>query len=53
VLAEVRERGALATLAGGNVLRICPALTIRQDELREGMQLVEQAFDALAKELSP
>jgi acetylornithine/succinyldiaminopimelate/putrescine aminotransferase len=53
VLARVRERGVLATLAGGNVLRISPALTIRAEELAEGMTLVTQAFEDLAKEGSP
>ena len=47
-LAAVREQGALATLAGGNVLRICPPLTITEAELREGMQRVHAAFAALA-----
>jgi acetylornithine/N-succinyldiaminopimelate aminotransferase len=50
VLQRVRERGVLATLAGGNVLRISPALTIRAEELAEGMTLVTQAFEDLAKE---
>jgi acetylornithine/N-succinyldiaminopimelate aminotransferase len=53
VLTRVRESGVLATLAGGNVLRICPALTITATELDEGMTLVEGAFEALARELSP
>jgi 4-aminobutyrate aminotransferase-like enzyme len=42
----------LATLAGGNVLRICPALTITADELAQGMSIVEGAFEELAKELA-
>ena len=49
VLATVREHGALATLAGGSVLRICPALTIQESELREGMERVHAAFAALAQ----
>ncbi len=47
-LGKVREQGALATLAGGNVLRICPALTITEQELNEGMECVHAAFAALA-----
>lgn len=47
-LAAVREQGALVTLAGGNVMRICPALTITQEELRDGLARVKAAFAALA-----
>ncbi|MEY4510890.1 MAG: hypothetical protein RLZZ450_3012 [Pseudomonadota bacterium] len=47
-LARVREHGTLATLAGGNVLRICPALTITQAELSDGLTRVRAAFAALA-----
>ncbi|MDB4971733.1 MAG: Acetylornithine aminotransferase [Myxococcaceae bacterium] len=50
-LARVREQGALATLAGGNVLRICPALTITQAELSEGLAHVRAAFDVLSHSL--
>jgi acetylornithine/N-succinyldiaminopimelate aminotransferase len=53
VLARVRDHGALATLAGGNVLRICPALTITEDELREGLSRVHAAFASLAGEVAP
>jgi acetylornithine/N-succinyldiaminopimelate aminotransferase len=55
-LGQVREQGALATLAGGNVLRICPALTITQAELREGLAHVHAAFAVLeqrAQESAP
>jgi acetylornithine/N-succinyldiaminopimelate aminotransferase len=47
-LARVREHGTLATLAGGNVLRICPALTITKAELSDGLTRVRAAFAALA-----
>jgi acetylornithine/N-succinyldiaminopimelate aminotransferase len=50
VLGKLREQGVLATLAGGNVLRICPALNITQAELDEGMAGVEQALVALGQE---
>jgi acetylornithine/N-succinyldiaminopimelate aminotransferase len=53
VLAKVRANGVLATLAGGNVLRICPALNITQAELAEGMAGVARSFAQLAQELSP
>jgi predicted acetylornithine/succinylornithine family transaminase len=48
VLAALREHGVLATLAGGNVLRVCPALTITENELAEGMALIASAFETLA-----
>lgn len=51
VLSRVREHGVLATLAGGNVLRICPALNITQSELAEGLALVEVALASLAAEV--
>jgi predicted acetylornithine/succinylornithine family transaminase len=50
LLLKLREKGVLATLAGGNVLRISPALNISEAELREGMQIVEGLFAELAKE---
>ncbi|HEX6244041.1 MAG TPA: acetylornithine transaminase [Polyangiales bacterium] len=53
VLGAVRAQGVLATLAGGNVLRICPALNIKAEELAEGMQGVALAFAQVAQELAP
>jgi diaminobutyrate-2-oxoglutarate transaminase len=50
VLGKLREQGVLATLAGGNVLRICPALNITQAELDEGMAGVEGALVALGQD---
>ncbi|MDB4987205.1 MAG: Acetylornithine aminotransferase [Myxococcaceae bacterium] len=50
-LGRVREQGALATLAGGNVLRICPALTITAAELSEGLAHVRAAFAVIEKSL--
>ena len=46
-LAQLREQGVLATLAGGNVLRLCPALTITEAELSEGLAHVRAAFAVL------
>jgi acetylornithine/N-succinyldiaminopimelate aminotransferase len=46
-LAQLREQGVLATLAGGNVLRFCPALTITEAELAEGLAHVRSAFAKL------
>ena len=52
VLARVREHGVLATLAGGNVLRISPALTITAAELAEGMAQVDRALAELSAEMT-
>jgi acetylornithine/N-succinyldiaminopimelate aminotransferase len=51
VLGKVREQNVLCTLAGGNVLRISPALTITADELAEGMARVAAAFESIAQEM--
>ncbi|MET0343487.1 MAG: acetylornithine/succinylornithine family transaminase [Polyangiales bacterium] len=48
-LGAARDQGVLATLAGGNVLRICPALIITKAELEEGMARVHAGLEALAK----
>jgi acetylornithine/succinyldiaminopimelate/putrescine aminotransferase len=45
----LREQGALGTIAGGNVLRLCPALTITRDELHDGLERVRNAFAKLAE----
>jgi acetylornithine/N-succinyldiaminopimelate aminotransferase len=50
LLGKLREQGVLATLAGGNVLRICPALNITQAELDEGMAGAEAVLVALGQE---
>jgi predicted acetylornithine/succinylornithine family transaminase len=52
-LVKLREQGVLATLAGGNVLRICPALNITQAELEEGMVGVASGLVTLAEEAVP
>lgn len=41
ILASVFEAGLLITLAGGNVLRISPALNVTKDELDEGLAIIE------------
>jgi 4-aminobutyrate aminotransferase/(S)-3-amino-2-methylpropionate transaminase len=44
------ERGLLLLACGlyGNVIRLLPALTIGDDELEEGLALLDEAFDAIA-----
>jgi len=40
----IQEAGVLTTLAGGDVLRLCPALTISVDEVEEGLAVVEKVL---------
>ncbi|MBW1876391.1 MAG: aminotransferase class III-fold pyridoxal phosphate-dependent enzyme, partial [Deltaproteobacteria bacterium] len=40
-LAAVHSAGLLLTIAGGNVIRISPSLNVTQDELDEGLAILE------------
>ena len=40
-LAAIHAAGLLVTTAGGNVLRISPALNVTRDELDEGLAILE------------
>jgi 4-aminobutyrate aminotransferase-like enzyme len=40
------ERGVLVITAGGNTLRIAPPLVITEDELEEGLDVVEAVLCA-------
>jgi acetylornithine/N-succinyldiaminopimelate aminotransferase len=42
--AALRDAGLLVTVAGGNALRLSPPLTITQDELDEGVSLIDQVL---------
>ncbi len=42
-----RKAGVLSLVAGPNVLRFVPPLTITQDEMREGLQRLESALAAV------
>jgi len=44
VLTRLREAGVLVTLAGGDVLRFTPALTIGQTDLDEGLAVVDRVL---------
>jgi acetylornithine/N-succinyldiaminopimelate aminotransferase len=46
LIAATRERGVLLSIAGGNVLRFSPPLTITQAELSEALSAVEAALKA-------
>lgn len=47
LLKAVRGEHMLAVLAGDNVLRIVPPLTVTADEVREGLSRIEKALDHL------
>jgi acetylornithine/succinyldiaminopimelate/putrescine aminotransferase len=49
-LSALREQGVLGTIAGGNVLRLCPALNITREELHDGLSRVRAAFQALSEQ---
>jgi acetylornithine/N-succinyldiaminopimelate aminotransferase len=46
ILAEIRTRGVLLSIAGGNVLRFSPPLCITQAELAEALNIVEAVLAA-------
>ena len=43
-IAAVHAAGLLLTLAGGNVVRFSPALNVKQDELDEGLLILEKVL---------
>lgn len=43
-LAAIRAEHVLMTIAGGNVLRICPALTVTESELEEGVTVMRRVL---------
>ena len=46
VVAAARERGLLVITAGTNTLRFLPALTITEDEIQEGLAILDAAMAA-------
>jgi 4-aminobutyrate aminotransferase-like enzyme len=47
LLAKIRDKGVLLTLAGGSALRLTPPLVITQDEIREGLEIIDAALGEL------
>jgi acetylornithine/succinyldiaminopimelate/putrescine aminotransferase len=43
-LVELRERGVLVTLAGGQAIRLSPPLIIQKHELDEGLEAISQVL---------
>lgn len=48
VLAQIRERGVLLSIAGANVLRFTPPLCVTRAEIDEGCEVVEQVLAGTA-----
>jgi predicted acetylornithine/succinylornithine family transaminase len=46
IVADIRSRGVLVSIAGGNVLRISPPLVITEREIDEGLDAIEAALRA-------
>ena len=41
----IQERGVLTTLAGGDVLRVCPALNVTTSEIDEGIEVIRTVLE--------
>lgn len=46
LLADLRNRGLLALLAGPNVIRLLPSLTVTYDELKKAAEILEKTIHA-------
>jgi acetylornithine/N-succinyldiaminopimelate aminotransferase len=46
LVADIRQRGVLVSIAGGNVLRLSPPLVITQAEMAEALDVIEAALRA-------
>ncbi|HEX2678200.1 MAG TPA: acetylornithine/succinylornithine family transaminase [Polyangiales bacterium] len=44
ILAEIRKRGVLVSIAGGNVIRFSPPLCVRASEIDEGLAVIESVL---------
>jgi acetylornithine/N-succinyldiaminopimelate aminotransferase len=49
VLAVLRERGVLMIVAGDSALRICPPLVVTEEELAEGVRILDEALASLRR----
>lgn len=49
VIAAAKERGLLIIAAGGNVIRVVPALNIPDEAILEGLHILEQSMEAAFK----
>jgi acetylornithine aminotransferase len=46
IVKAARERGLLVITAGENTLRFVPSLVMSEEEIREGLGILEKAFEA-------
>ncbi|KAL1864663.1 hypothetical protein VTK73DRAFT_5701 [Phialemonium thermophilum] len=46
IVAAARERGLLIITAGTNTLRFVPSLTISEEEIQEGLHILDEAIEA-------
>jgi acetylornithine aminotransferase len=49
IVQECRERGLLVITAGTNTLRFVPPLTISEAEIKEGLDILNEVFEVVAK----
>ncbi|MGH1398464.1 MAG: aspartate aminotransferase family protein [Alphaproteobacteria bacterium] len=47
VLKHLQKNGMMATLAGGDVLRLTPPLVLNEDEAREGLAILEKTLQEM------
>jgi acetylornithine/N-succinyldiaminopimelate aminotransferase len=52
VLAAVRERGVLLITAGDTAIRFCPPLTVTEEQLDEGVRVLDEALTAVRRSKS-
>jgi acetylornithine aminotransferase len=50
IVTAARERGLLIITAGTNTLRFVPPLTITEEQVKEGLAILDQAFEAFLSE---
>jgi len=53
VVTAARERGLLVITCGTNTLRFVPPLVISEEEIEEGMRILEEAMSVVFKEQTP
>jgi len=53
IVADIRKRGVLVSIAGGTVLRFSPPLCVTEAEIAEGLTAVEAALRAATRVATP
>jgi acetylornithine aminotransferase len=52
VLGAVRERGVLLITAGDSAIRFCPPLTVTEEQLDEGVRVLDEALTSIRRSKS-